>query len=243
MTKRVKPRSRTSQKQERKTNWLLMGGIIGVGVITLFALLALSLQGPGAPTPVPTPGPSLVLQNYCEQNPDNCMADGSADAPVTIVEISDYGCGHCKNFNLSTGQILKTQYVDSGQVRWFTVPYALSGQFGDLPTAPSANAAMCAAEQGAFEPYHLALFENQGTNAFNTEAGFMSAAAALNLDTEAFQSCLDDGRYNDIILQNVREANNAGVNSTPSFFINGQLIRGNAPIENFQQVIEAELRS
>lgn len=239
MTKRIKKRSRVSKKEERKTNWILIGGIVGVGVIALFGLLFFNLQSSGVPTPVPTPTRSLMLQDYCENNPENCIVEGDAAAPVTIVEVSDYGCGHCKNFNLNTSPTLKEQYVDTGIVRWITMPYALGGQTG-YPTAPSANAAMCAAEQDTFPAFHTALFGIQGTGTFNTTAGFVEVANDLGLDADALTACIEDGRYNSIVQQNIQNANNAGVNSTPSFFINGELVRGNVPLDNFQQLIEAE---
>jgi protein-disulfide isomerase len=241
MAKRLTKRSRT-QTHERKTNWWLIGGFVGVGVIGLFALLFLSLQSAGAPPIEPAPEHNLILENYCKANPDNCLASGSADAPITIVEISDYGCGHCRNFNLDTADALKAQYVDSGQVRWVTLPYALGGQTG-FPTAPSATAVLCANEQGAFEDFHTALFTLQGTNDFNTINGFTAIGSDLGLDTDALAACVEDGRYNDILNDNIQIASQAGINSTPSFFINGQLVRGNMPLENFQQIIETELGS
>jgi protein-disulfide isomerase len=180
-----------------------------------------------------------MLQDYCEANPENCMVEGEATAPVTIVEVSDYGCGHCKNFNVDTAPILKQQYVETGIVRWITVPYALGGQTG-FPTAPSANAAMCSAEQDAFPPFHTALFTLQGTGTFNTMAGFVNIANSLGLDADALATCVDDGRFNANIQQNIQAATAAGINSTPSFFVNGELVRGNLPLANFQQLIEAE---
>lgn len=239
MAKRIKKRSRASKKEERQTNWILIGGIVGVGVIALFGLLFLSLQGSGAPTPVPTPTRSFLLQDHCETNPDNCMVEGADNAPVTVIEVSDYGCGHCKNFNLDTAPTLKAQYVDTGIVRWLTLPYALGGASG-YPTAPSANAALCAAEQGAFPAFHTALFGIQGTGTFNTPAGFTEVANNLGLDADALTACIEDGRYNDIVQQNIQAATIAGINSTPSFFVNGELVRGNLPLANFQQLIEAE---
>lgn len=239
MAKRIKKRSHVSKKDERKTNWILIGGIVGVGVIALFGLLFFSLQESGAPTPVLTPTRSLLLQDYCDTNPENCMVEGEATAPVTVVEVSDYGCGHCKNFNLDTAPTLKQQYVDTGIVRWITIPYALGGQTG-FPTAPSANATMCAAEQGAFPAFHTALFGIQGTSKFNTTAGFVEVASNLGLDADALTACIEDGRYNANIQQNITNANNAGINSTPSFFVNGELVRGNLPLANFQQLIETE---
>jgi protein-disulfide isomerase len=240
MTKKSKRRS--AQSPERKTNWLVLGGILGIGVVGLFALLFYSLQGPGAPTPVPTPAPSFVLEEYCDANPENCIVTGAADAPITVVEVSDYGCGHCANFNLQSADTLKAQYVNSGQVRWITLPYALGGQTG-FPTLPSASAAFCANEQGVFEPYHKALYGLQSTADFNKRDGFLNLAESLRLDTEAFAACLDDGRYEANIRANIQAANNSGINSTPSFYINGELVRGNLPLANFQQLIDAALAS
>ncbi|PID86218.1 MAG: hypothetical protein CSB13_04065 [Chloroflexi bacterium] len=242
MAKRVKQRSKTTKKAERSTNWILIGGIIGVGVIALLGLLFFSLQGPGAPTPVPTPTRSLLLQNHCENNPENCIIKGSEEAPVTIIEVSDYGCGHCRKFNLDSAPTIKEQYVDTGVLRWITLPYALTGQTG-LPTAPSANAALCAAEQGAFDEFHKALFEMQGTSNFNNMNGFIETANSLNLDSDALVSCVENGRYQDLILDNIQAANQAGVNSTPSFFVNGKLVKGNMPLSTFQNLIESEAGS
>lgn len=244
MAKKIKKRARVTKKEERKTNWIVIGGIIGVGVIALFGMLFFTLQSSGAVTPVPTPARTLALQDYCENNPENCVITGDAAAPVTIVEVSDYGCGHCKNFNVDTAPTLKQQYVDSGVVRWITMPYALGGQSG-YPTAPSANAALCVAEQGtdAFEQFHKALFELQGTAAFNTPAGFIAVANDLGLDSEALSACVDDGRYNNTVQRNIQIATSAGINSTPSFFINGELVNGNIPLANFQQIIETEAGS
>ncbi len=237
MAKRIKKRSRVTKKEERKTNWIIIGGIVGVGVIALFGLLFFTLQSSGTVTPVPTPTRSLVLQDYCENNPENCMVTGEDNAPVTIVEVSDYGCGHCKNFNLDTAPTLKQQYVDTGVVRWITIPYALGGQTG-FPTAPSANAAMCSAEQDAFEAFHAALFTLQGTGTFNTTAGFVEVANDLGLDADALTACIEDGRYNSNVQDNIQAANQSGINSTPSFFVNGEMVRGNVPIANFQQIID-----
>ncbi|MCZ7669500.1 MAG: hypothetical protein M5U34_21145 [Chloroflexi bacterium] len=69
MAKRIKPRTRKTTTKERKTNWLLIGGMIGVGVVALFALLFASLQGPGAPTPVPSPHTELHVGGILRPKP------------------------------------------------------------------------------------------------------------------------------------------------------------------------------
>jgi protein-disulfide isomerase len=228
--------------KERKTNWVLIGGIIGLGVVGIFGLLFAALQGSGAPTPAAQPTRSFVLADYCATNPDNCITEGADNAPITVVEVSDYGCGHCRNFNLDSADILKSQFVDTGLVRWVRLPYALSNQSG-YPTMPSASAAFCAYEQGQFEAYDKALFALQGTANFNSRAGFMSVAQQVGLDIEAFTACINDGRYEDRILANIQAANRSGITSTPNFFVNGQLVRGNLPLANFQQLLNAELGS
>jgi len=243
MAKKVR-RRRSTQADERKTNWLIIGGFIGLGVIGLFGLLFASLQGSGPPTAEPTPSRSLILEDYCNSNPDNCVAIGAADAPVTLVEVSDYGCGHCANFNLNSADILKSEFVETGQVRWITLPYALGGQ-GGYPTLPSAASALCANEQGAdaFEAYHKALFALQGTANYNTRDGFMSVAENLGLDMAAFEACYDSGRYESTVGENIQAANRSGVSATPTFYVNGQIVRGNLPLDSFRQLLATEAGS
>jgi protein-disulfide isomerase len=234
---------RRAQPKERQTNWALIGGIIGLGVVVLFAMLFASLQGGGAATnPTGEPTRNFVLADYCAANPENCIVEGVENAPVTIVEVSDYGCGHCRNFHFDSLDTLRAQFIDTGLVRMVRLPYALGGQTG-YPTMPSAVAGFCAHEQGAFQTFDKALFALQGTSNFNTRDGFLAVAAQSGLDLEAFTTCIDENRYQDRILANIQAANRSGISSTPNFFVNGQMVRGNLPLANFQQLISAELGS
>lgn len=216
---------------KRKTNWMVIGGVI-IGGIVLVGLMALAFREPGR----------LKLQQFCNQNPENCMVEGDEDAPVTIVEVSDYGCGHCRDFNLEKSDQIKEQFVETGQVRWVVMPFALSGQGGVAPTLPTAVAAMCANEQDQFAEFHKAAFLLQGTELFNTEEGINATAASLGLDLEAFASCLADNDYERIIRRNMQAAASAGLEGTPSFAIGEELISGNQPLEVFQQRIESLLQ-
>lgn len=236
MAKRVRRTRRAKQTQERGTNWWIIGGIAGVGVIALFALLFLTLQAQDSPLPTSTPILGQPITEYCDENPDRCMTKGSDDAPVTIVEISDYGCGHCANFNLDTAGLLDDLYVAPGQVKWIVLPYALGPQ-----TVAASAAAMCADEQEAFFPFHTQLFVQQGDPDFMTKANFSRAAVTVGLDLDAFDECVDEGRYNNIVQLNSIAAAEVGVSSTPSFFINGELLRGNLPLPAFQQEINDRL--
>lgn len=229
MTKRA--RSRRSAKKQ--TNWMPIVGLVVGGIVLFAGLIYLAFREPAR----------LSLLGYCNNNPENCVVLGDENADVTVVEVSDYGCTHCRDFNLETSPTLRAQYVDSDQVKWIVVPFALQGQTGAFPTMPSSVAAMCANEQNAFVDYHEALFELQSTPLFNTEEGFMQVAVGLGLDTEAFSSCLNNNTYADQVLNNIAMVQQAGVNSTPSFFIDGDLLAGNQPLTVFQQRLDSLLDS
>jgi protein-disulfide isomerase len=107
----------------------------------------------------------------------------------------------------------------------------------------AAEASECAADQDAFWEYHDLIFERQsGENqgAFEKDK-LKQLAAELNLDTQAFNECLDSGKYAQLVQEATQSANSIGVNSTPAFVVNGQAIMGAQPFEVFEQTIEAEL--
>jgi protein-disulfide isomerase len=233
MAKRAKKTRRPRRVESKGTNWLLIGGIVVVGVVALFVLLFLTLREQDSPQPTEV-AEGQPLAEYCEENPGNCVAKGSEDAPVTIVEVSDYGCNHCKNFNVETAGLIEDLYVKPGQVKWVVMPYALGPQ-----TAPSATAALCAAEQDRFFEYHRRLFDTQGDPDFMSAASFRQVAEDSGLDLEAFNACLQDNDYNNTVQENIMAATALGVNSTPTFFVNDMMMRGNQPLTSFQQQIDA----
>jgi protein-disulfide isomerase len=221
---------RARRKRKRKTNWMTIGGFIVGGIILFGALLALAQRTPT----------QLRLDDYCRNNPENCISQGNPEAPVTVVEVSDYGCGHCANFNGQTAPLLEREYIENGKIHWVIVPFALGGQSG-YPTLPTAVAAFCANEQGAFAEFHHQVFTLQQTPLFNTRQGFLQTAVSLGIDGEAFASCLDSNDYTQMVMDNITIAQRAGVSSTPTFFINGARLNGNYPFDVFQQRIDSLL--
>jgi protein-disulfide isomerase len=205
--------SRRTQPAKRKTNWTLIGGII-IGAVVIIALLALALRQPEASS----------LADFCDNNPENCIVKGEDDAPVTIVEVSDYGCTHCRNFNLESADQIDQQYVETGQVKWVVLPYALS-----TTTLPAAESAYCAVEQDNFFAYHKQMFEIQTLPVALTPGGFLESASRAGLDLNAFDTCLEAGDFNTRVQENIRAAGSAGVAATPTFFVNGVKIEGNNP--------------
>jgi protein-disulfide isomerase len=154
------------------------------------------------------------------------------------VDISDYGCSHCRNYHTETEPLLEQRYLENGDVYYIALPYALSAT-----TAPAANAGLCAAEQDRYFEFSAAMFANYNEPDNLQRSGFLRAGAEAGLDAEAFTGCMDQARYNNILQANLSAAQEAGVSSTPNFFINGEHIEGAVPFAIFQQKIDALLGS
>lgn len=220
---------RRKQKQSRETNWLVIGGLIAVVVLVFGGLLFLALQ----------PSQAKIVQtlaDYCAENSDRCAVSGDSNAPITMVEVSDFGCPHCRDFHNETAQSLKEQFVDPGTIRWVALPYALS-----TTTVPAAAAALCANEQGKYFEYATALFAIEPTEARLTPEGYRQAADAVALDIDQFGSCMDDGRNISIVNNNRDAARNVQVSGTPTFFLNDEKLSGAQPLSAFAQVINSLL--
>jgi protein-disulfide isomerase len=160
-------------------------------------------------------------------------ARGPADAPVTIIEFSDYQCPFCRRAEPTVAQVL-ARY--EGKVRFVFRHFPLDRIH---PLARGASeAAACAAEQGKFWEYHEQLFAD---DAQLERAGLDAAAERVGLDVAAFAACLDEGKTKALVEADVTEGEAAGVTGTPAFFINGIPLRGAVPLEEFQKVIDAEL--
>jgi protein-disulfide isomerase len=220
----VKKRSKTKKTQEKKgTNWLVIGGVGLVGVIGLFALLFLAIREPEAQQ-------SLTLAEYCSQNDESCASIGSDNAPVTFIEVSDFGCPHCRDFHLEKSAAIKENFVETGQVKWVFLPYALRPE-----TVPPANAALCAAEQGKYSEFADSLFSLPTETAL-TRNGFLMAADDVGLNIESFTACVEEGRYNKTVGDNQQAARAVRVSGTPTFFVNDQIVTGNVPLAEFERL-------
>ena len=159
---------------------------------------------------------------------------GPENAPITIVEFSDYECPYCRQWHEQVYHRLFETYPD--QVRLVYRDFPL---FNIHPNAvPAAEAADCADEQGAFWDYHDKLFGME--LGLSTEA-YQQYAEDLNLDMDAFNECVETRKYKEEVQADYTFASNLGVRSTPTFFINGIALVGAQPFEVFQQVIDKEL--
>lgn len=163
---------------------------------------------------------------------DDDPAMGPANAPVTIVEFSDFQCPFCGRVEPTVKQVLE-KYKD--KVRFVYRDFPLSIH----PYAPkAAEAAQCAHAQGKFWEYHDALYADQSKL---TVADLESTAGRLGLKADEFKTCLESGKFTAEVNKDVADATKAGVNSTPSFFINGIPLVGAQGFDAFAQVIDQEL--
>ena len=161
---------------------------------------------------------------------------GSEDAPVQVYEFSDFGCPFCGTFARGTYPALHEEFVATGRVRWTYVPFVM----GMFPNGgESARAAECAAEQDGFWRMHDLLFEKQNEwKASRDPDGLLNGyAAELGLDEADFASCYREDRGGRRTAINNRAADALRVRATPSFFINGRLVEGALPAEQFRQIL------
>jgi protein-disulfide isomerase len=183
-------------------------------------------------------GPQTVTdstgQTRYEVSVDDDPSFGPADAPITIVEFSDYQCPYCRKWYVEVYTRLLQEY--EGQIRFVYRDFPLTNLHPEA--FPAAEAANCAHEQDAYWQYHDALFSDQ----FDLGAdAYMQYASALGLDLQKFRACLKDGRYRAEIEADLNYALDLGVQSTPTFFINGIPVVGAQPYAAFKQVIDKEL--
>lgn len=169
---------------------------------------------------------------------------GAANAPVTLVEFTDYQCPYCKRFFDTTFPKLKSKYIDTGKVRLVVKDLPLPFH---VHARKAALAAHCAGDQGRFWDMHHVLYKNAGKL---EEAALSKYAAGLALDTKKFRDCLESGKHRKAIEADIAQARAAGIRGTPAFvlgattddFVEGKYIRGAQKFATFESEINRVLR-
>jgi len=168
-------------------------------------------------------------------------AMGREDAPVTLVEFTDYECSFCRRFELESLPQLKRDYVDTGKVRFVSRNLPLEMH----PNAPAAAlAAQCAGDQHKFWPMHDAMMQDSATDL--GPGALLKYAQKAGLDIPAFESCVKDNKGAAAIQQDVADAGSVGIAGTPSFVIGktakdeiaGARIVGAVPYAVFESAIK-----
>lgn len=168
--------------------------------------------------------------------PTDAHIEGNANAPVTIVEFSDFECPFCEKFYSESLGLIRTNYIDTGKAKLVFMHFPL----GFHPDAmPAAVASECAADQGKFWEMHDKIFEGQSLLGKDS---YIKWAGELGLNVNTFTTCLDSGKHDAKINSDSAYGSSIGVSGTPGFFINGVKVDGALPYSNFQQIIESELK-
>lgn len=175
----------------------------------------------------------LLSPPRTEVSLDPSRVRGNPEAPVTIVEFSDFQCPFCQRAYPVMKEIL-SKYDGKVKLSYRDFPLRQAHPQAQM----AAEASRCAGEQGKFWEYHDLLFDHFDQLGKET---LVKHAASLHLDSQQFQACLESGRYRAAIEQDFQDGSRAGVNGTPAFFINGISVSGAQPASVFEKTIDAEL--
>ena len=235
--------SQSTGANPAKTSFAL-GLLVGLAVVSLagnillgYFLFKSNSAAPNiwAPTPTPSPSPSPQVQGAVAPVQDFSITKddhvrGEFEAPITLVEYSDFECPFCERHYPTLKKILSDY---AGQVRLVYKHFPL----GFHPNAQkAAEASECADEQGKFWEYHDKLFANQ-PGGYGLDK-FKQWAEDLDLNVAKFNDCLDAGKYAGKVQADETDGQGRGVQGTPATFVNGQLVSGAVPYESFQSVID-----
>ena len=245
MSKRQMRREQMRRKEQR-------GRIIGISLITIGALFVAFLII--WPNVKPVTGITVVDPNPRPQTDKNSMGD--PNAPVKIVEFSDYQCPFCERFSTDTEPSLIESYISTGKVH-FT--YRSTGNWvsqninsGLTESEDAAEAAYCAGDQGKYWEMHDMIFANvlgEDVGSF-TDRRLSAIAEKTGLDMTQYEDCYSSNKYKDEVVKDGQDALAAGVQGTPSFVLTytnasgeevSELIEGAQPFSVFQEKIEAAL--
>lgn len=199
----------------------------------------------------PAPGNDVIVPTAPTVDDDSVKGDD--DAPVTIIEFSDFECPFCGAYYGSNDELIANfksrdptwepaypkimeEYVETGKVKYVMRDFPLSFHAN---AQKAAEAAECAGEQDKYWEMHDILFENQED--LSVESLKEYAEEIDGIDTEEFEACLDDGDMTNEVKQDFSDGQAAGVGGTPSFFVNGKQVVGAVGWLDFKEEIDAAL--
>ena len=179
---------------------------------------------------VDTLGPPRQQVEVLPEDPSR----GPSDAPVVVVEFSDFQCPFCQRATATLDELFDRY---DGQVRFVYKDYPLPNHPDAFKAAEAGN---CAHEQGKFWEFHDKMFLSQ--DALDVPS-LNEYAGELGLDAAAFATCLDEDRYAERVRRDLQVGQQYGVSSTPTVFINGRQVLGAAPFETFDEIVREEIDS
>ena len=234
----IRERRQQKQRKQRLTAVLIISGV---------ALLLIGLAFLPSLWDTLTPVGEIVVLEPKPRPMADFNAMGDPDAPVEIVEYSDFQCPYCVQFAAETEPQITENYVATGEVYYV---HRSMGNFisdnlqrGRTESIDAAEAAYCAGDQGKFWEYKDILnanWQGEDVGAY-TEKRLIAMAEMLGLDMDQFSPCLQENKYRELADQDRLDGTRDGVSGTPAFLINGKFISGAQPYSVFAQEIEAAL--
>lgn len=237
------------EKQDSKTVIFVLGGIviftagIFLGQFLSTGAILGKTREQKAPASLPPGAPDQPIQPAAPVGKPieeaggvgTLPVKGNEDASVTMIEFSEYQCPFCGRYVQETLSQIDKEYIKTGKVKYYFRDYPLSfHQYAQK----AAEAARCANEQGKYWEYHDRVFEEQDLLSLEK---LKEWAQDLGLNTDQFDACLDEGKFEEAVKKDFADGQAAGVRGTPSFFINGKAIRGAQPYESFKKAIDEAL--
>jgi protein-disulfide isomerase len=195
-----------------------------------------------APELIPSPLPTGPVDIDTEGDP----ILGSPDARLEVVEFGDFECPYCKEFASRIIPNLKTDYIDTGKVKFYFKDFPLRGHINGKPAALAAN---CVARLGGdmkFYQYHDLVFANQEEWAKEDDPGdlFARFAKEISINPSQFEDCYANKETSLEMEKDISEGQKYGVNGTPIFFVNGQVYVGVPPtFEEMKKILDKELEA
>jgi protein-disulfide isomerase len=220
---------RDREKKQKRQRYITILIVCGVAILVV-ALMIL---------------PSMTSKKKIASSRPNANfnAMGDPNAPVKITEYSDFQCPYCRKFADETEPLIVENYVKTGKVYFVYTPFGPSGNYIGQESEDATNAAFCAADQNKFWEFKDTLFAHHtGENVGDFTVSKLEAfAKELGLDMTKYDACFSEKTFKNKLDEGFALGNSSGVKVTPSFIINGKLIEGALPYDNFQQEIEAAL--
>ncbi len=240
-----------------KSNKSLVGAIIFASIVISGSLVFLGIQTNGAMTDdefgtrieawvqaqqaAAQGGQGAQAGAVRNVSADDDAIKGDKDAPVTIIEFSDYQCPFCQRFAVETLPQIQANYIDTGKVNLVYRDFPISSHADAMPAAIAAE---CARDQGgddSYYDYHDQIFANSTRSM--TPAILEGYAANLSLNAAEFSECLSSQKFLAEAQKDLQEGQAAGVSGTPAFFVNGRFIEGAQPYATFEAAIEDALKN
>jgi len=185
---------------------------------------------------LPTAGDTAL-----ERRADQARIQGKGDAPLWIVEVSDFQCPYCRAWHENTYPAVIKEFVETGKARLAYINFPIPGHRNAWPAA---EAAMCAGAQGRFWQMHDGLFQTQQEWESLQDPGtlFDSLATSAGVELGKYRDCVGGHETQSLIQADIDRAKESGVNATPTFIIGDQALSGAQPIQAFRQVIDEQLK-